>query len=143
MPDSLQKRLQSKVNKIGIELMHAPPYLCHKTNTMEWIEKLNGNVIVSDAGSKVIYMNEKAIRQYEKEGGAALIGQDLLACHNEESKKKIREIMATGQANVYTIEKKGVKKLIYQSPWYQDGEFRGIVEFSLEIPAEMPHYIRG
>ena len=44
--------------------------------------------------------------------------------------------------NAYTIEKNGVKKLIYQTPWYENGEFMGLVEFSLEIPFEMPHYIR-
>ncbi len=110
---------------------------------MEWIEKLDGNVIVSDALGKIIYMNEKAISNYEKDGGINLIGKDLLECHSEASRRKILEIMNSGQKNVYTIEKKGKKKIIYQSPWFRDGEFRGIVEFSLEIPAEMPHFIRG
>ena len=50
--------------------------------------------------------------------------------------------MQTGQTNVYTIEKKGVKKLIYQTPWYHDGAFAGLVELGLEIPAEMPHFVR-
>jgi len=37
------------------------------------------------------------------------------------------------------IEKRGRKKIIYQTPW-MDGEiFKGIVELSLEIPFEMPH----
>jgi transcriptional regulator with PAS, ATPase and Fis domain len=110
---------------------------------MEWIEKLDGNVIVSDAHGKIIYMNEKALVQYEKDGGSSLIGQDLLACHNENSRNKIMEIMTTGQKNVYTIEKRGKKKIIYQSPWFVDGEFRGIIELSLEIPVEMPHFVRG
>ena len=110
---------------------------------MEWIEKLDGNVIVSDAEGKIIYMNEKAILHYEKDGGKNLIGTDLLECHHENSRKKIMEIMTSGRKNVYTIEKKGKKKIIYQSPWFRDGEFRGIVEFSLEIPVEMPHFIRG
>ena len=109
---------------------------------MEWIEKLDGNVIVSDADGKVIYMNERAISGYEKDGGKNIIGKNLLDCHSESSRKKILEIMTTGQKNVYTIEKKGKKKIIYQSPWFNEGEFRGIVEFSLEIPCEMPHYIR-
>jgi len=43
---------------------------------------------------------------------------------------------------VYTIEKKGIKKLIYQAPWYENGEFSGVVELSIPIPFEMPHYIR-
>jgi DUF438 domain-containing protein len=88
-------------------------------------------------------MNERALSQYEKDGGKELIGKDLMACHSESSRKKIMEIMTSGQKNVYTIEKNGKKKLVYQSPWFSDGEFRGIVEFSLEIPVEMPHFVRG
>jgi len=114
-----------------------------KTLPMEWIDKLDGNVIVSDAQGKIIYMNEKAIAHYEKDGGSNLIGRDLLECHNESSRNKIMEIMTSGEKNVYTIEKKGKKKFIYQSPWFSNGAFRGIIEFSLEIPAEMPHFIRG
>ncbi|MCX6266759.1 MAG: diguanylate cyclase [Bacteroidetes bacterium] len=110
---------------------------------MEWIEKLDGNVIVSEAQGKIIYMNERAVVQYENDGGASLIGSDLLECHGEASRKKILEIMTSGKKNVYTIEKKGQKKIIYQSPWFADGEFRGIVELSLGIPMEMEHFVRG
>lgn len=117
-------------------------YFYKKTEVMEWIEKLDGNVIVSDAKGRIIYMNEKALAHYEKDGGINLIGRDLLECHNESSRKKIMEIMTSGEKNVYTIEKRGKKKIIYQSPWFKDGEFRGIIELSLEIPLEMPHFIR-
>ena len=87
-------------------------------------------------------MNETATRNYEKDGGAALIGKNLMDCHNEASRKKIREIMTTHQKNVYTIEKRGRKKIIYQTPWMDGGVFKGIVELSLEIPSEMPHFMR-
>ena len=50
---------------------------------------------------------------------------------------------AGGENNAYTIEKGPLRKLIYQTPWYEKGEIAGLVEFSLEIPAEMPHYVRG
>jgi transcriptional regulator with PAS, ATPase and Fis domain len=109
---------------------------------MEWFEKLDGNVIVCDAQGILIYMNETALRNYEKDGGAALIGRNLMDCHNENSRRIIREIMETHQKNVYTIEKRGRKKLIYQTPWMERGVFKGIVELSLEIPFELPHYKR-
>ncbi len=110
---------------------------------MDWIEKLDGNVIVCDANGIIIYMNETAIRNYEKDGGAALIGRNLMDCHGEASRRKIREIMTTHQKNVYTIEKRGRKKIIYQTPWMDGTVFKGIVELSLEIPFEMAHFIRG
>jgi hypothetical protein len=51
--------------------------------------------------------------------------------------------MATGDSNSYTIEKKGVKKLIHQMPWHENGELAGLVEFSLVIPQVMPHFVRS
>jgi hypothetical protein len=59
---------------------------------MKWIEQLEGNVIVCDAKGIIIYMNETAIRNYAKDGGAALIGRNLMDCHGEESRRKIQEI---------------------------------------------------
>lgn len=102
----------------------------------------DGNVIVCDSEGIIIYMNETAIRNYEKDGGAGLIGKNLMDCHNEDSRQKIRRIMETHRKNVYTIEKRGKKKIIYQTPWMEGGHFKGIVELSLEIPSEMPHYRR-
>jgi transcriptional regulator with PAS, ATPase and Fis domain len=109
---------------------------------MEWFEKLNGNVIVCNSEGTIIYMNETAIRNYEKDGGTALIGRNLMDCHNESSRKKILEIMTTHQKNVYTIEKRGRKKIIYQTPWMDGDIFKGIVELSLEITFVMPQFKR-
>jgi len=109
---------------------------------MEFIENLDGAVIVSDAQGNIIYLNERATTTFQQEGGRALIGKNLKECHKESSNKKINEMTVNQQKNVYTIEKKGKKKLIYQTPWYQNGEFGGLVELSLEIPFEMPHFIR-
>ena len=109
---------------------------------MKWIEQLDSNVIVCDAEGIITYMNETAIRKYAKDGGAGLIGRNIMDCHNEDSRRKLREMMTTHQKNVYTIEKQGRKKLIYQAPWMDGDVFRGIVELSLEIPFEMPHFKR-
>jgi hypothetical protein len=47
-----------------------------------------------------------------------------------------------GRTNVYTIQKKGKKKLIYQAPWFEGGRTAGFVELSFEIPWDMPHFNR-
>jgi hypothetical protein len=54
----------------------------------------------------------------------------------------VQELLTSGRSNVYTIEKGGIKKLIYQSPWYENGKYAGLVELSLPIPKEMPHFVR-
>jgi transcriptional regulator with PAS, ATPase and Fis domain len=109
---------------------------------MEWIEKLDGSVIVSDISGKVIYANEKAGTTFVKPGEPPLEGRDLMACHNEHSREIILDMLKNRRKNVYTIEKKGIKKLIFQAPWTDNGELKGIVELSLEIPADMPHFVR-
>jgi len=113
-----------------------------KFSAMEWIEKLDGSVIVSDLHGKIIYANETAKHTFVKPGDLPLPGRDLMECHNENSKRIIRDIMEKKSKNVYTIEKKGKKKLIYQTPWVVDGELKGLVELSLEIPFDMPHFVR-
>ena len=109
---------------------------------MEWIDKLDVAVTVTDENGHIIYMNDKAARTFEKQGGRELIGSSLSECHNERSNRIIADIIRTRTNNVYTIEKNGKKKLIFQAPWPADGAFRGLVELSLELPAELPHFIR-
>ncbi|MDE5762268.1 MAG: diguanylate cyclase, partial [Bacteroidales bacterium] len=55
---------------------------------------------------------------------------------------KLADMLKNPRNNAYTIEKNGIRKLIFQTPWYEDGRFGGFIELSMEIPAEMPHYVR-
>jgi hypothetical protein len=107
-----------------------------------WIEEFPGSVTVSGKDGTILYMNDAAARVFEKSGGKSLVGSYLAACHNEKSSAKIRAIMEEERPNVYTIEKAGRRKLLYQAPWYVSGELAGVVELSLEIPAELPHFKR-
>jgi len=50
--------------------------------------------------------------------------------------------MESKKPNVYTIEKLGQKKLIYQTVWTKKGEVAGLLELSLPIPFELPHFVR-
>jgi len=52
------------------------------------------------------------------------------------------QIKENKSPNVYTIEKNGIKKIIYQSSIFEDNIFKGMIELSLEIPFEMPHFKR-
>lgn len=108
----------------------------------KWFKEFPGAVTVSDRDGIILDMNDKAEQTFEQEGGRKLIGSNMLLCHPEPARAKLEQLLATRQKNVYTIEKNGVKKLIYQAPWYENGEYRGLVELSLEIPFEMPHFIR-
>ena len=107
-----------------------------------WIKEFPGAITVCDANGIVLEMNDKAAKSFQEDGGYELIGKNLLDCHSEPSRTKLKHLLETQTKNVYTIEKKGVKKLIYQVPWYKDGKYSGFVELSLEIPFEIPHFVR-
>ncbi len=110
---------------------------------MDWQKEFCAAITVSDKDNKIIYMNDKSLKVFEEDGGAKLIGSDLFDCHNAQSNEKIKEIINTQKPNVYTIEKNGKKKLIYQTPWFSNGEYNGLVELSIEIPFDMPHFKRS
>lgn len=105
---------------------------------MDYLKELNVAVTVCDKDGKILQMNDKS----QKTNHGNLVGQNVYDCHPEPARTKLAELMKNQSTNAYTIEKEGVKKLIYQTPWYENGIFMGLVEFSLEIPFEMPHYIR-
>jgi transcriptional regulator with PAS, ATPase and Fis domain len=109
----------------------------------EWIKDFDVAITVCDKNGIITEMNAKSCNTFASHGGAALIGTSLYDCHKPSSQDKIRELLATGKANAYTIEKNGQKKLIYQQAWYQDGEIAGLVEMSLVLPEQMPHYVRS
>ena len=87
-------------------------------------------------------MNERAQQTFAKDGGALLVGTNVLDCHPEPSRTQLAEMLRTQSKHIYTIEKNGVKKLIYQTPWFDHGVYAGFVELSMEIPAQLPHFIR-
>ncbi len=108
-----------------------------------WIREFPAAITVCDEQGMILAMNERACVSFADEGGANLVGTNLLDCHPEPSRTTVKELLLSGSSNVYTIEKGGIKKLIYQSPWYENGKYAGLVELSLPIPEEMPHFVRG
>jgi transcriptional regulator with PAS, ATPase and Fis domain len=120
--------------------MHNPDFL---NQIPEMISELPFAITVCDTEGIILYMNERSINTFQKYGGADIIGTNLFLYHHGDSSVKLRELLDTATKNAYTIEKNGIKKIIYQSPWYKEGIFAGLIELSLEIPMEMPHFVRG
>ena len=110
----------------------------------EWVQTFPGAVTVCDATGIIIAMNAKARKTFARDlEKGELIGANLLDCHPEPARSKLARLLESHDTNAYTIEKNGVKKLIYQAPWFNgDGQFAGLVELSLEIPFGMPHFVR-
>jgi transcriptional regulator with PAS, ATPase and Fis domain len=108
-----------------------------------WVKGFPGAITVCDAEGIILAMNDKSVEVFRDDGGEKLLGSNVFDCHPETARAKLEKMMETRQANVYTIEKKGVKKLIYQAPWYRDGKYAGFIELALEIPFQMPHFVRG
>ena len=114
-----------------------------KNYTMtNWTNNFDGAITVCDENFTITYMNEKSKKTFETPETGTLVGKYLFDCHNENSKKNILRIKESKSPNVYTIEKNGIKKIIYQSPIFENDEFKGLVELSLEIPFELPHFKR-
>ncbi|MBI5778731.1 MAG: PAS domain S-box protein [Planctomycetes bacterium] len=121
---------------------------------INWSDEFPGAITVCDAKGIILYMNQKAGEVFKKYGGLKLIGQSVLDCHPGPARTKLRKMLKSHKPNTYTIEKKGRnerhkgamalrrQKIIFQTPWYLKGRYKGFVELSLEIPFKMPHFVR-
>ncbi len=107
---------------------------------IDWAEGMGCAATVCDKDCKILYMNEKSRMTFARHGD--IIGHDLMQYHPPHAQQKIAHMLATGETNAYTIRKNGVKKLIFQTPWRKDGEIAGLVELSIPLPDDMPHYDR-
>jgi hypothetical protein len=107
-----------------------------------WAKEFPGSIVVCDIRGVIIEMNDRGAATFAPDGGKKLIGSNILDCHPEPARTKTEDLLRSQRTNVYTIEKEGKRKLIYQAPWYENGAYGGFVEISLELPAELPHFKR-
>lgn len=109
---------------------------------MNWTKGFLGAITVCDREGMVVYMNDRSKKQFAKSGDGDLLGKSLIDCHPEPARSLLLKMLAEPAPNSYTIEKNGIRKMIHQTPWMQDGEFKGVVEMSFEIPVILPHHKR-
>lgn len=75
-------------------------------------------VVICDQNHRIIYMNPAAVKRYEKRGGASLIGENLLNCHNPRSINLIEKTLMWFRENkenniVYTSYNEKENKDVY------------------------------
>jgi len=108
----------------------------------EWADLASFAVTVCDEAGTVVYMNGISQETFASSGGASLIGTSVFDCHPPRALAKVRELYERKVPNAYFILRDGRRKLIYQSPLFEDGIFRGFVELSLPVPADIPGFQR-
>lgn len=108
----------------------------------DWLKEFPASITVTDEGGILVEMNDASCRVNAAEGGASLLGSDVLDCHPEPARTQTARLYESKTPNHYTIRKKGQKKIIHQMPWYRDGAFAGFVEISIPIPDDLPHFDR-
>ncbi len=103
-----------------------------------YLKSIDVAITICDINLNIIYMNEKSKATFPN----ANIGDSLIDCHKESSILLMKKLITEGKSNSYSIEKNGVKKIIHQTPWIKNDKISGLIEFSIVVPLEMPHFKR-
>src|SRR5208337_3067103 len=101
-----------------------------------------GSIMVCDSAGIILELNKKAVESHRADGGKKLIGSNLMDCHPEPARSKLKRLMKKCQTNVYTVTKGRTRKIILQVPWYRGRKYRGFVEVSLKINGKIPNVVR-
>ena len=108
----------------------------------DYFEGADIAVTVCTKDGTIIDMNGKSRKTFLKPGQTELIGQNVLDCHPEPARTFLADMLENPRTNVYTVEKEGLKKLIFQTPWYDGQEYAGFMELSIVLPAQIPNRVR-
>ena len=110
--------------------------------TKNWADNIPHPLTICNEKGVILYMNPKSIENFKKYGGSELLGYNLIDCHPEPSKSKLKEMLKNKTGQIYTIEKRGQKTLIHQFPWFESGDYKGFMELSIKLPGDLKNNIR-
>ena len=113
----------------------------HTEELLHWADEVDYAVTIADRHCTIIYMNRRSRETFCK-NGEELVGRNLMDCHPPHAQAVIRRLLTEGGSKAYSITKNGLRKLIFQSAWRLDGQIAGLVETSMVLPPDMPHYDR-
>lgn len=82
------------------------------------LEQERAPVVLCDLEHTIVYMNRAAEKKYEREGGKALVGSSLLACHSAKANEIINKVLswfAESESNnmIYTFRNDKENKDVY------------------------------
>ena len=98
------------------------------------IDQDRAPVVLCDLNHVIVYMNPVAEKNYEKWGGADLVGKSLMDCHNEKSREAIKKVVEWFKESVenniiYTFYNEKQNKDVYMVALRDDtGELIGYYE---------------
>jgi PAS domain S-box-containing protein len=105
--------------------------------TFDYFEEVENPITVCDANGIILYMNAASRQMLSKYGEQSLIGKSLYNCHNENSNRIIRELFEQKKSNTYMVEKEGKRKLVHQTPWFENGQLAGLIEMITFLPEDL------
>ena len=108
----------------------------------DYFEGADVAVTICDKDGIILDMNAKSRRTFLKPGTEELVGKNVLDCHPEPARSLLADMLENPRTNVYTVEKEGVKKPIFQCPWYDGSDYAGFMELSMVLPEGMPNRVR-
>ena len=108
----------------------------------DYFEGADVAVTVCAKDGTILDMNAKSRKTFLKPGQPDILGANVLDCHPEPARSLLADMLAHPRTNVYTVEKEGVKKLIFQCPWYVGDDYAGFLELSMVLPEVIPHRVR-
>lgn len=91
------------------------------------LEQDTAPVVICDLNHIIVYMNPAACESYRKYGGDALLGKNLLDCHNKKSGEMIDRVLEWFRADpshncVHTFYNEKQKKDVYMIALRDDHE---------------------
>jgi PAS domain S-box-containing protein len=97
------------------------------------IEQDRCAVVICNLEHQIIYMNPAAAKNYAKYGGEKLVGQNIMDCHNADSREKMKQVVewfaASPEHNiVYTFYNEKQNKDVYMIALRAEGRLIGYYE---------------
>ena len=108
----------------------------------DYFEGADIAVTICAKDGTILDMNQKSRKTFLKPGREEIIGRNVLDCHPEPARSLLDDMLKHPRTNIYTVEKEGLKKLIFQTPWYDGDAYAGFMELSIVLPETIPNRVR-